>query len=73
MANTGSVSAQMTELLDEVNKDIEKSAKTNIQTVAKESVQKLKNTSPVKTGSYAKGRTDNHIRRIRQRGHHLYR
>ena len=55
MANTGSVAAQMTELLDEVNKDIEKSAKTNIQTVAKESVQKLKNTSPVKTGSYAKG------------------
>ena len=29
MANTESVSAQMTELLDEVNKDIEKSAKTN--------------------------------------------
>ena len=55
MAKTESVTAQMTELLDEVNKDIEKSAKTNIQTVAKESVQKLKNTSPVKSGSYAKG------------------
>ena len=55
MAKTESVTAQMTELLDEVNKDIERSAKTNIQTVAKESVQKLKNTSPVKTGSYAKG------------------
>ena len=55
MAKTGSVTAQMTELLDEVNKDIEKSAKTNIQQVAKESVQKLKNTSPTKTGSYAKG------------------
>ena len=55
MANTGSVSAQMTELLDEIDKDVEKSAKTNIQAVAKESVQKLKNTSPVKTGSYAKG------------------
>lgn len=55
MANTESVSAQMTELLDEVNKDIEKSAKTNIQKVARESVQKLKNTSPVKSGSYAKG------------------
>lgn len=55
MANTESVSAQMTELLDEVNKDIEKSAKTNIQMVAKESVQKLKNTSPEKSGSYAKG------------------
>ena len=55
MSSTGSVTAQMTELLDEVNKDIERSAKTNIQTVAKESVQKLRNTSPVKTGSYAKG------------------
>lgn len=55
MANTESVSAQMTELLDEVNKDIEKSAKTNIQKVARESVQKLKNTSPVNSGSYAKG------------------
>ena len=55
MAKTGSVSAQMAELLDEVNKDIERSAKTNIQRVAKESVQKLKNTAPVKTGSYAKG------------------
>lgn len=55
MAKTESVTAQMTELLDEVNKDVERSAKTNIQTVARESVQKLKNTSPVKTGSYAKG------------------
>ena len=55
MAKTESVTAQMTELLDEVNKDVERSAKTNIQTVAKESVQQLKNTSPVKTGSYAKG------------------
>lgn len=55
MAKTGSVTAQMTELLDEINKDVERSAKTNIQSVAKESVQQLKNTSPVKTGSYAKG------------------
>ena len=55
MAKTESVTAQMTELLDEVNKDIEKSAKTNIQQVARESVNKLKNTSPVKSGSYARG------------------
>ena len=54
MAN-GSVAVQMAQLLNEVNKDVEKSAKTNIQRVAKESVQKLKNTSPVKTGSYASG------------------
>ena len=55
MAKTESVTAQMTELLDEVNKEIEQSAKTNIQLVARESVVKLKNTSPVKSGSYAKG------------------
>lgn len=55
MAKTESVAAQMKELLDEVNRDVEQSAKTNIQRVAKESVQKLKNASPVKSGSYAKG------------------
>ena len=55
MAKTESVTAQMTELLDQVDKEIEQSAKTNIQVVAKESVAKLKNTSPVKSGSYAKG------------------
>ena len=54
MAN-GSVAVQMAQLLDEVNKDVEKSAKTNIQRIAKESVQKLKNTSPSKTGEYASG------------------
>ena len=51
----GSVAVQMAQLLDEVNKDVEKSAKTNIQRIAKESVQKLKNTSPSKTGEYASG------------------
>lgn len=53
MAN--SVTAQMKELLDEINKDIERSAKTNIQTVAKESAQKLRNSSPKRTGEYAQG------------------
>lgn len=55
MAKTDSVAAQMKELLDEIDKDIENSAKSNINTVAKESVQKLRNTSPKKSGSYAKG------------------
>ena len=55
MSKTGSVAVQMKEVLDEVNKEVEQSAKRNIQTVAKESVQKLKNTSPRKTGSYSKG------------------
>ena len=55
MAKTVSVAAQTKELLDEVNKDVQQSAVRNIQLVAKESVSKLKNTSPRKTGSYAKG------------------
>lgn len=55
MSKTGSVAIQMKEVLDEVNKEVEQSAKRNIQSVAKEAVQKLKNTSPRKTGSYSKG------------------
>ena len=55
MAKTESVTAQMKELLDEVNEDVKKATKRNIDSVSKESVQKLKNTSPRKSGSYAKG------------------
>lgn len=55
MAKTGSISAQMKDLLDEVNKEVENSAKRNIDAVSRETVQKLKNTSPRKTGSYASG------------------
>lgn len=55
MAKTGSVSVQMKELLNEINKDVEQSAKRNIDAVSREAVQKLKNTSPRKTGSYASG------------------
>ena len=55
MAKTGSVAAQMEELLDEINKEVEDSAKSSMKAVAKESAQKLRNTSPKKSGSYAKG------------------
>ncbi len=55
MASGGSVTAQMSELLDEVNKDVEKSTRTNIQRIAKEGAQKLRNTSPKMTGEYAQG------------------
>lgn len=55
MAKTESVAAQMKELLDEIDTDVKRSAKDNIGRVAKESVQKLKNTSPRKDGDYAKG------------------
>ena len=55
MAKTESVAAQMKDLLDEVNKEVKDATKHGIDTVSKESVQKLKNTSPRKTGSYSKG------------------
>ena len=47
MSKTGSVAAQMEELLDEINKEVEDSAKSNMSAVAKESAQKLRNTSPL--------------------------
>ena len=45
----------MKELLDELNEDVRKSVKDGITAVSKEAVQKLRNTSPRKTGSYSKG------------------
>lgn len=50
-----SVTVQMQQLLDEINKDVEKSMKRNVNSVAKEAVQKLRNSSPKKTGDYASG------------------
>lgn len=55
MAKTDSVSVQMAELLDEINNDVRESTKRNVNNVSKECVQKLRNTSPRKTGSYSKG------------------
>ena len=55
MASTGSIAVQMADILDAVDKEVQQSARKNIDGVAKEAAQKLRNTSPVKTGSYAKG------------------
>lgn len=49
---------QMKNILDEYNADVQRVTEAAINTVAKESVDKLKNTSPVGyTGEYAKGWT----------------
>jgi hypothetical protein len=45
----------MKELLDEINEDVRDSAKKNINAVSRECVQKLKGSSPRRTGSYASG------------------
>ena len=55
MAKTGSVTAQMAKLLDEVDKSINDSAEKNAKDCAKGSASKLKNTSPKRDGSYASG------------------
>lgn len=55
MSRGGEFSVQMKELLDELNEDVRASVRKNIPGVAKEAAQKLRNTSPVKTGSYSKG------------------
>ena len=55
MGKTGSIAVQLTEILDEYNKEVKDAANNSIRKVARESVQKLRSTSPKKTGSYARG------------------
>jgi len=55
MSKTNSVEIQMADILDTVSKEVKGVLKTDSMQVAKETVQKLKNTSPVKDGSYARG------------------
>lgn len=61
MAKTDSVSVQMSELLDEFNKEVKEAAEKSIIDVSRESVQKLRNSSPRKTGSYASGWTSKKV------------
>lgn len=62
MAKTDSVAIQMADILDEVGKGATEALTQGIKEVSKESVQKLRNTSPRRTsgenaGRYAKGWT----------------
>lgn len=50
-----SVAVQMQNLLNEYSREIDKVAEDAIKKTAAESVKKLKNTSPKKSGEYAKG------------------
>ena len=54
MAN-GTVENQMADIFDTVSKRVKGVMETAIKETATETVMKLRNTSPVKTGSYAKG------------------
>ena len=55
MAKTESVEIQMAEILDTVSRRVKGVLETDSMEVAKETVQKLKNTSPKKYGDYARG------------------
>ena len=51
----GGVELQMDRILDDYSQEIRRAASNAQDKIAKEAVQKLKNTSPKKSGSYAKG------------------
>ena len=57
MSKTGSVTAQMGKILDEYSDKVKDVTNDAINSVSKESVSKLKNTSPKKSGKYARGWT----------------
>lgn len=61
MADTGSVEVQMQKLLEQLDKDVQKAMDESMKQVAKESVSKLKSSSPRKTGKYARGWTTKQI------------
>ena len=55
--STMSVETQMEDILDTYSKDVKKVTTDAIDKTSKESVQKLKNTSPKKSGKYARSWT----------------
>lgn len=55
MSKTNSVTIQCQEIFEEYTKEVKRAANNSADVVAKEACQKLKNTSPRKTGDYAKG------------------
>lgn len=55
MANGINITDQLEKIMDEYTKEVKRATNNSIDIVAKESVAKLKNTSPKKSGSYARG------------------
>ena len=50
-----SIAVQIGRIFDEYSKEVVDAANSSIDSVSKQSVQKLRSTSPKKTGSYARG------------------
>lgn len=55
MANGFTVESQMADILDDYSKEVRRATANSQDKIAKEAVQKLKSTSPKKSGEYAKG------------------
>ena len=55
MANTNRISIQMDRILDDYSQEVRRVTADSQDKIAKEAVRKLKNTSPKKTGEYARG------------------
>ena len=49
------LTGQLSEIFDDYQRDFKRKVNNSVDKVGKESVQKLKNTSPKKTGDYARG------------------
>lgn len=60
-----SISIQMSKILDAYSDEVRTAANEAIQSVSKECVKKLRNSSPRKTGSYAKGWR---VKKVKSRG-----
>lgn len=52
-----SLSVQMNRILDEYDKEVQRTVDSSFDSISRESVQKLKSTSPKRTGAYARGWT----------------
>ena len=52
---TKSVEVQMREILEDYREEVQDATNSSIDTVSREAVQKLRNTSPKRTGGYARG------------------
>ncbi len=61
MAKGHSVSAQMAEILDDYSKEVQEVSRRSVNSTAKETAQRLKNTSARRTGEYAQGWTSKKV------------
>lgn len=55
MADTSSITVQMDKILDSYSREVQEATNKAIDSVAKDAASKLRDTSPRKTGDYAKG------------------